>query len=376
MPTRVDPTTASVSVSTVKPRVSIEITKPKLGAVSYALPAAAIDYILLQVEAESDSSGLFQFKGEVVAVLDTKTIAFAKALSDAVNPQDHVGKDVSKPLTDSVGLTETFSRLLTFIRQFADAFGLSDHVTVDTLKVLADSVGTTDTKTYSFSKFIPDGVAMNDTADVGDGLLVAVVKTIMNIVLMSDAKRIDVSKALTDQAEPTEAHSIHFSRPVSDSYTVVDTASLEPILNKSDSFALTDALRFDTSKLIADAFASVDTLSFAFDKPLSDSFGFTDEKVIKFDKALSDDFTFSEALSFTTELLRTDQFSLGDALAIAFSKTILGDTVSPTDFVSKDPGKGLSDSASPEDTGSLLAQGYCDITYFAEDYVGVSRSFT
>ena len=35
-----------------------------------------------------------------------------------------------------------------------------------------------------------------------------------------------------------------------------------------------------------------------------------------------------------------------------------------------------SDNATASSSGSLISQGYCDITYFDSDYVGVSRSFT
>lgn len=34
-----------------------------------------------------------------------------------------------------------------------------------------------------------------------------------------------------------------------------------------------------------------------------------------------------------------------------------------------------SDSGVTADSGSLRSQGYCDFTYFAEDYVGASRTF-
>jgi hypothetical protein len=38
-------------------------------------------------------------------------------------------------------------------------------------------------------------------------------------------------------------------------------------------------------------------------------------------------------------------------------------------------GKGLADSASTGDSGSLRMQGYCDDSYFAETYLGTSITF-
>jgi len=38
-------------------------------------------------------------------------------------------------------------------------------------------------------------------------------------------------------------------------------------------------------------------------------------------------------------------------------------------------GKSLSDTTTSSDSGTVLSQGYCDITYFLEDYVGYSTTF-
>ena len=47
-----------------------------------------------------------------------------------------------------------------------------------------------------------------------------------------------------------------------------------------------------------------------------------------------------------------------------------------TEFQVKLTTKASSDSAAFTDAGDLRSQGYCDFTYFAEDYVGASRIFT
>ena len=38
-------------------------------------------------------------------------------------------------------------------------------------------------------------------------------------------------------------------------------------------------------------------------------------------------------------------------------------------------GKGLSNSVATADSGSVLKQDYCDITYFSDDYVGAKYTF-
>jgi hypothetical protein len=91
----------------------------------------------------------------------------------------------------------------------------------------------------------------------------------------------------------------------------------------------------------------------------------------------------------------TDSVSVSDQFTQLLNKGV-SDSVSTSDTSTRSPGKGLADSVSTGDSfsrtvnynrnfsdsavadssGSLRSQGYCDFTYFAEDYVGYSRTFT
>lgn len=91
----------------------------------------------------------------------------------------------------------------------------------------------------------------------------------------------------------------------------------------------------------------------------------------------------------------TDAVSVSDQITKLFGKGF-SDSVSISDVITKEAGKALTDSVSTSDSffrtvdysrsfsdsvgtsssGSLRSQGYCDFTYFAEDYVGYSRTFT
>jgi hypothetical protein len=63
-----------------------------------------------------------------------------------------------------------------------------------------------------------------------------------------------------------------------------------------------------------------------------------------------------------------------DASFVEFMKG-LAEAPTATDSAVIEAGKALIDSTSASDAGTLISQGYCDITYFAEDYVGTSRTF-
>ena len=69
-----------------------------------------------------------------------------------------------------------------------------------------------------------------------------------------------------------------------------------------------------------------------------------------------------------------DNFGAGDGIAFVWDRTvanvaIMGDNSTIALQYEK------SDGAVIVESGSLVSQGYCDPTYFAENYVGDSRSF-
>jgi hypothetical protein len=295
---------AKVRSSEVKLRASIAVVDAH-AEVSYVLPVAAISYIDMKLTASLDVLNKNPYVSDTQVVIDKAVLAVAKQFSDSFSTADAItGKVFGLNKADSISFIDALVVVITFIRDFADAASVSDAVAVDTAKALFDSVGNTDTDSYDFSKFIPDGVAMQDGADVQDGNVHHFEKYVMNM------------------AFPTDANQKFFE------------------------------------KLLSDAFSPIDALSVSFSKPLFDSFAFTDTQTFDFG------------------IVKSDSVNTTESLASAFSKQISPDSIAFSDQIVKNPGKGLSDSAVPEDVGSLRSQGYCDITYFAEDYVGESRTFT
>jgi hypothetical protein len=296
---------ATVSTSRVKLRVGISVVDAR-AEVSYVLPVAAISYIDMKLTASLDVLNKNPYVGETQVVVDKAVLAVAKKFFETLSVPDGItSKAVSLSKTDSVVATEDIlSILITFIRNFADSTSVSDTVAVDALKNLFESVANTDTDSYDFSKFIPDGVAMQDGADIQDGNKHHFEKYVMNM------------------AFPTDANQKFFE------------------------------------KLLLDSFNPIDAASVSFSKALFDSFAFTDTQTFDFG------------------IVKSDSVNTTESLTSAFSKQISPDSIAFSDQIVKNPGKGLSDSAVPEDVGSLRSQGYCDITYFAEDYVGESRTFT
>ena len=295
---------AKVSTSRVKLRVGISVVDAR-AEVSYVLPVAAISYIDMKLTASLDVLNRNPYVSETQVVVDKTVLAVTKRFSDGFSPADAItDKAFGLNKSESVSFIDALIVVITFIRDVADSALISDAVAVDAIKNLFDSVGNTDTDSYDFSKFIPDGVAMQDGADVQDGNVHHFEKYIMNMAFSTDANQ-----------------------------------------------------KF-FEKLLLDTFSALDALSVSFSKPLFDSFAFTDTQTFDFG------------------IVKSDSVNTTESLASAFSKQISPDSIAFSDQIVKNPGKGLSDSAVPEDVGSLRSQGYCDITYFAEDYVGESRTFT
>jgi hypothetical protein len=168
----------------------------------------------------------------------------------------------------------------------------------------------------------------------------------------------------------------------------------------TDLFSVTDTTSFSTSKIAdVDTFTTVDDTTRSTGKGLSDSAtigdsvltvlifirdftdttSLADAKTLLVSPAYSDTFTTSETVARSLSKTLTDSFALNDLSDAAGPTWSFSDftnnVVSTSDSTTVTNTKGLSDSLSSSDSGTLISQGYCDITYFAEDYVGESRTF-
>lgn len=294
----------AASVSEVKPRVSVSVVDPVVGAQA-SVAASQVAYILMTPSAYLDTTGQFKYVPELVVVSDAVALAVSKALTEVIDAgTEQVSLATGKSLSDSVSFTEVFVATLVFLRDFSDTISVPDTVALSFSKALADSFATSDVVARSFSKFLASGFAMNDSFDANDGSTYAFSKGVTNVVFVPDTQTKAVNKALTDTASAADALAVVFS------------------------------------KALADVISTSDTLSVLFEKTLADA------------------------------------VAAQDAAAKSFDKVASPDSVSAADATSLSPTKGISDMIEPVDAGSLVSQNYCDITYFAEDYVGESRTFS
>ena len=189
----------------------------------------------------------------------------------------------------------------------------------------ADSFSQTDTKTVSVGKRFLDSTGQADT------------------------KTISVGKARSDSSTPTDTKTVNFGKTSSDSSTPTDTKAISFGKAQADSVTESDLVSKNFSKSLSHVVYPYDDLNSTV---IGDSENMQFTKVISNAVAPTD--TFTRVVGFIRSY--SDSTTLTDSKANSF-------------------GKILNDTTTTSDSGTLFSQGYCDITYFAEDYVGYSRTF-
>lgn len=167
-----------------------------------------------------------------------------------------------------------------------------------------------------------------------------------------------------------------------DVFSVTDTTSLNTSkIADVDTFTTVDDTTRSTGKGLSDSATMGDSVLtvLIFIRDFTDTTSLADAKTLLVSPAYSDTFTTSETVARSLSKTLTDSFALNDLSDAAGPTWSFSDftnnVVSTSDSTTVTNTKGLLDSLSSSDSGTLISQGYCDITYFAEDYVGESRTF-
>jgi len=167
----------------------------------------------------------------------------------------------------------------------------------------------------------------------------------------------------TDSVVLTDGSVISFTKSPTESISLADALFKEMSLAKSDSVSLTDVLE---SLLV-------------FVRLFQDTTSLSDVITKSFDLNKSESVATSETLAFTFSKYLSDSFALNDlsdvnGTTISFAD-FTNNVVSSSDLVLLLSSKSIQDTVSSSDSGYLFSQSYCDLTYFAEDYVGEYRTF-
>lgn len=248
-----------------------------------------------------------------------------------------------------------------------------------------DEASIADTQTLDVTK------PLTESPDVVDSDVITLLKRLTDSGALTDDDVLTIIKGLTETPAVAEAHIFALTKPLSDSGGVADLPSIRPTKELTEAPSVVDDDTLDVTKIAGEDTAQnyCDQSYFLedyVDGDRTDLGFFTDDNVVSITKFLTDQ-------AFATDDL-DGEASAEDDQEIAFVKTrtdigVVSDTFdrtvtylrdftengSATESAVKLTTKFRSDSGAVSDSGDLRSQGYCDFTYFAEDYVGASRAF-
>lgn len=170
-------------------------------------------------------------------------------------------------------------------------------------------------------------------------------------------------------------------RYTTESVVLTDGSVISFAKSPTESISLADAFFKDVSLVKSDSVLLADVLEslLIFVRLFQDTTSLSDAITKSFDLNKSENVATSETLAFTFEKYLFDSFALNDlsdvnGTTISFAD-FTNNVVSSSDLVLLLSSKTIQDSVTSSDSGYLFSQGYCDLTYFAEDYVGEYRTF-
>jgi hypothetical protein len=166
------------------------------------------------------------------------------------------------------------------------------------------------------------------------------------------------TKSMVDHGYASEAMAKTFTRPgVTDTASASDSAEIRP------------------NKGLADLVAHAEILAYAVEKNTTDAATSSEAHTRRTDKVLAE-FPLSAAdiSTFSLAKVAVDGVGASDALTLAVAR-VATDTATGSDAASKTTGKALTDTSATSDSGHLRMTNYADITYFAQDFVGITLNF-
>jgi hypothetical protein len=238
----------------------------------------------------------------------------------------------------------------------------------------------------------------------------------------ADSKAYSLTKYLSDSFEQQDAVAISFSSAASDSVSFTDSARRSIAKAATDSFGAADALSFTSQRALqtnevgiltdvaAKSFSKAiqhniwyvpDYATLSVEKVLSDDFGMSDSIFVQrvYIREFDEYLTIADSLSFTfggnefndnnnatdsyllsyskvlsDGVAMNDAFGAGDGIAYTFV-TSAANIASVSEALAKSSQTIKSETLVASDGGIIVQQDYVDLTYFAEDYVGVSYTF-
>jgi len=290
-----------------------------IASTSYVQPVADVSYTqpVAQVSYVEPVVQVNYTQIQVTAELTTP----GRIEVDVITPADEISLSAGKTFTDHTnGINDLFLKV--FNKGPQDQVSFTDTITDRVIgKVLADLAALVEETNITFGKALADSTSFVDIA------------------------ALDTTKELADLLGiPVDIAAKHFTKALEDSVTLADAPALLAQLAQTDALSTADTATVEANF-----------------NPANDTANVTDTTVFEQNKGLSDDITLLDGISIVVQRQIVKLFS---------------DLVAATDAQILDITTQKADNITASSSGYLLMQDYCDMTYFLEDYVGLSRTFT
>lgn len=282
---------------------------------------------------------------EPALAADLFSFLFETARFDGATVTDAAQVEAGKVFQDASQVSDSFDRTVAFVRPFEDIPVFSSHHFMDFFMVQDDVY------MQGFDYFAQDYVEDGDRFFIRDACSPALTKRPSDNAQFSDLiSSRQVGKGILDTAWFDESQARFITKTLIEGFTATDD--------------------FDGNA------SALDDETMSFTKTRTDNAGASDALtyVAQFFRTPSETAQFQDAINRQCGKPLADAMRALDAPALTFSRPA-SDAFTATDLFARVPGKGLNDQATFTDTGSLRSQGYCDFSYFAEDFVGASRTF-
>ncbi len=294
--------------------------------------------------------------------------------------------------SEEVISSDIFNRIVGYVRSIEDLVDSVDIISFNINKSAEDSYILADPLSLSFTKIASDSFSQSDVR------IVDFDKRVSDLVQAIDALRFNVAKSITDNNEIEQIIAKSLAKALSDLTISQDIISLVMGKTITESVNFTDSIKFSFDLGKRDTNNLSERTSFSVNKPLVNQVAITDifnkvatyirsfqdaslsnDNVIKqIDKIFSDDIASADLINLLLIVNRfvSETVTIDDTAAKTTTKN-LSELNALIDQISKLINKSISDQVTLASSGSLISQGYTeDNTYFLEDYVGESRTFT
>ena len=318
--------------------------------VSDAITRRAVDKVLSDTSAAAD-----QFD---------RVVAFVRSAYENTSAADNFSVLVQRPAGDDLSVSDVVEILLTVNLLFSDTPTVSDDYSNDFAKHVADAINLQEATALAATKTAADATGLSDTASSGVG------KSATEAVSSSDSQTSVFTKGVEDTPAFADTRFAVYQKALTDTATASDDVDGEATLLDDQE------IQFLKQRTDAATISDVILVLLIFARNLADNATLLDDQEIQFVKQRSDAATITDVFATLRSFVRNpvDTTAASESASKAFARS-RADSALLGDAVVASPGKGVLETTSTSDEGSLRSQGYADFIYFAEDYVGASQTF-